>query len=104
MSRLLVSSVVAPVSAGPEGEPRPSPGADVDAGGTAERALARALRDLGHEVVYAGPDQDPDRLAAAAAQEDVDAVVLTDDAGAADVVAALDRRGAGDVVVCLATA
>lgn len=46
--------------------------------------LARALRDAGHEVIHAGPQDAVESLAAAAVQEDADLVALllgADDAG-----------------------
>jgi methylmalonyl-CoA mutase cobalamin-binding domain/chain len=41
-------------------------------------AVPRSLRDGGHEVVHAGGLTSPEEIAAAAVQEDVDAVVLLD--------------------------
>ncbi|MFC5286163.1 hypothetical protein ACFPM7_03800 [Actinokineospora guangxiensis] len=55
--------------------------------------LARELRDHGAEVVYTGPDE-PARVAAAAVQEDVDAVVCDDPPAVAGHLAGL---GADDV-------
>jgi methylmalonyl-CoA mutase C-terminal domain/subunit len=49
---------------GPEDEP------------SAVVALARALRDAGHEVIHAGPQDEAEALAAAAVQEDADVVAL----------------------------
>ena len=41
------------------------------------KVVARALRDAGFEVIYTGLHQTPDQIAAAAIQEDVDAVGLS---------------------------
>ena len=41
------------------------------------KVIARALRDAGMEVIYTGVRQTPDMIAAAALQEDVDAVGLS---------------------------
>lgn len=43
--------------------------------------LARALRDAGHEVIHAGPQEAVESLAAAAVQEDADVVALLLGAG-----------------------
>jgi methylmalonyl-CoA mutase C-terminal domain/subunit len=71
--------------------------------------VARALRDAGMEVVYAGPDQTPEELAATAVQEDVDAVVLAGaPEGSGTLVARLTEllgaRGGDDVAVVPADA
>jgi methylmalonyl-CoA mutase C-terminal domain/subunit len=68
------------------------------------KVVARALRDAGFEVVYTGLHQTPEMIAAAAVQEDVDAVGLSILSGAHNtlfpkVVALLRERGAGDIVV-----
>ena len=68
------------------------------------KVVARALRDAGYEVVYTGLHQTPDMIAAAAVQEDVDAVGLSIMSGAHNtlfpaVMDALRARGADDVVV-----
>lgn len=68
------------------------------------KVVARALRDAGFEVVYTGLHQTPDMVAAAAVQEDVDAVGLSIMSGAHNtlfpaVMDALRKRGADDVVV-----
>lgn len=68
------------------------------------KVVARALRDAGFEVVYTGLHQTPDMIAAAAVQEDVDAVGLSIMSGAHNtlfpaVIQALAARGAPDVVV-----
>ncbi len=41
------------------------------------KVVARALRDAGFEVIYTGLHQTPEQIAAAAIQEDVDAVGLS---------------------------
>ncbi len=68
------------------------------------KVVARALRDAGFEVIYTGLHQTPDMIAAAAVQEDVDAVGLSIMSGAHNtlfpaVIDALKRRGADDVKV-----
>jgi len=68
------------------------------------KVVARALRDAGFEVVYTGLHQTPEMIAAAAVQEDVDAVGLSIMSGAHNtlfpaVVRALEGRGAYDVIV-----
>jgi methylmalonyl-CoA mutase, C-terminal domain len=68
------------------------------------KVVARALADAGYEVVYTGLHQTPEMIAAAAVQEDVDAVGLSIMSGAhmtlfPAVLAALKARGAGDVLV-----
>ena len=68
------------------------------------KVVAQALRDAGFEVVYTGLHQTPEAIAAAAVQEDVDAVGLSIMSGAHNtlfpaVIAALKARGAGDVLV-----
>jgi methylmalonyl-CoA mutase C-terminal domain/subunit len=68
------------------------------------KVVARALRDAGFEVIYTGLHQTPEMIAAAAVQEDVDAVGLSILSGAHNtlfpkVVALLRERGAGDIVV-----
>jgi methylmalonyl-CoA mutase C-terminal domain/subunit len=68
------------------------------------KVVARALRDAGFEVVYTGLHQTPDMIAAAAVQEDVDAVGLSIMSGAHNtlfpaVLEALRARDAGDIVV-----
>jgi methylmalonyl-CoA mutase C-terminal domain/subunit len=66
--------------------------------------VARALSDAGYEVVYTGLHQTPDQIAAAAVQEDVDAVGISILSGAhltlfPAIVDELKGQGAGDVVV-----
>ena len=68
------------------------------------KVVARALRDAGFEVVYTGLHQPPEMIAAAAVQEDVDAVGLSIMSGAHNtlfpaVIAALRARGADEIVV-----
>jgi methylmalonyl-CoA mutase C-terminal domain/subunit len=68
------------------------------------KVVARALRDAGFEVIYTGLHQTPEMIAAAAVQEDVDAVGLSIMSGAHNtlfpaVLDALRARGATDVAV-----
>jgi methylmalonyl-CoA mutase C-terminal domain/subunit len=68
------------------------------------KVIARALRDAGFEVIYTGLHQTPEMIAAAAVQEDVDAVGLSIMSGAHNtlfpaVIEELKNRGAGDIVV-----
>jgi methylmalonyl-CoA mutase C-terminal domain/subunit len=68
------------------------------------KVVARALRDAGFEVIYTGLHQTPEMIAAAAVQEDVDAVGLSIMSGAHNtlfpaVIDELRKRGAGSVVV-----
>lgn len=68
------------------------------------KVVARALRDAGFEVIYTGLHQTPEMVAAAAIQEDVDAVGLSIMSGAHNtlfpaVIDELRKRGADDVVV-----
>jgi methylmalonyl-CoA mutase, C-terminal domain len=68
------------------------------------KVVARALRDAGFEVVYTGLHQTPEMIAAAAVQEDVDAVGLSIMSGAHNtlfpaVIAALRARGADEIIV-----
>jgi methylmalonyl-CoA mutase C-terminal domain/subunit len=68
------------------------------------KVVARAFRDAGFEVIYTGLHQTPEMVAAAAVQEDVDAVGLSIMSGAHNtlfpaVMDALAQRGANDVVV-----
>src|ERR1700733_1533341 len=65
---------------------------------------ARALRDAGVEVIYAGLHQTPEQIVAAAIQEDVDAVGLSVLSGAhmtlfPRVIELLNEQDAGDIVV-----
>jgi methylmalonyl-CoA mutase C-terminal domain/subunit len=68
------------------------------------KVVARALRDAGFEVIYTGLHQTPEMVAAAAIQEDVDAVGLSIMSGAHNtlfpaVIDELRKRGGDDVVV-----
>jgi methylmalonyl-CoA mutase C-terminal domain/subunit len=68
------------------------------------KIIARALRDAGFEVIYTGLHQTPEMIAAAAIQEDVDAVGLSIMSGAhmtlfPAVIDNLRQRGAADVLV-----
>jgi methylmalonyl-CoA mutase, C-terminal domain len=68
------------------------------------KVVARALRDAGFEVVYTGLHQTPEMIAAAAVQEDVDAVGLSIMSGAHNtlfpaVMDALATHGADDIAV-----
>ncbi len=68
------------------------------------KIVARALRDAGMEVVYTGLHQTPEQIAAAAIQEDVDAVGLSVLSGAhnhlfREVMAKLAEGGGEDIPV-----
>ncbi len=68
------------------------------------KVIVRALRDAGFEVIYTGIRQTPDMIAAAALQEDVDAVGLSLLSGAhmtlfPEVVKTLRKKGLKDVLV-----
>jgi methylmalonyl-CoA mutase C-terminal domain/subunit len=68
------------------------------------KVVARALRDAGHEVIYTGLRQTPEQIAAAAIQEDVDAVGLSILSGAhnsllPEVTRLLREQGGGDILV-----
>ena len=68
------------------------------------KVVARALRDAGFEVIYTGLHQTPAMIAAAAVQEDVDAVGLSIMSGAHNtlfpaVIQELKKRGATDILV-----
>ena len=68
------------------------------------KVLALALRDAGIEVIYTGLRQQPEQIAAAAVQEDVDVVGLSCLSGAHNVlfprvVELLKEQGAGDILV-----
>jgi len=68
------------------------------------KVVAAALRDAGFEVIYTGLHQTPEMIAAAAVQEDVDAVGLSILSGAHGVllpavVQALATRGGSDIKV-----
>jgi methylmalonyl-CoA mutase C-terminal domain/subunit len=66
------------------------------------KAVARALRDGGFEVIYLGLRSRPDAIAKAATDEDVDAVGLGILSGGhlgvtRDVIAALEAAGGGEI-------
>ncbi|MFN7940687.1 MAG: cobalamin B12-binding domain-containing protein [Thermoanaerobaculia bacterium] len=68
------------------------------------KVVARALRDAGFEVIYTGLRQTPEQIAAAAIQEDVDAVGLSILSGAhnrllPEIARLLRDQGAGDMLV-----
>lgn len=68
------------------------------------KVVARALRDAGYEVIYSGLRQTPEQIAAAAIQEDVDAVGLSILSGAhnsllPEITRLLQEQGADDVLV-----
>lgn len=68
------------------------------------KVVARALRDAGYEVIYTGLRQTPEQIAAAAVQEDVDAVGLSILSGAhnallPEVTRLLKEQGAEDILV-----
>jgi methylmalonyl-CoA mutase C-terminal domain/subunit len=68
------------------------------------KVVARALRDAGYEVIYSGLRQTPEQIAAAAVQEDVDAVGLSILSGAhnsllPEITRLLREQGAGDILV-----
>ena len=68
------------------------------------KVVARALRDAGMEVIYTGLHQTPDQIAAAAIQEDVDAVGLSCLSGAhmtlfPRVVELLKEQGGEEILV-----
>ncbi|MCM3720321.1 methylmalonyl-CoA epimerase [Fictibacillus phosphorivorans] len=66
--------------------------------------ISQALRDYGMEVIYTGLRQTPEQIAAAAIQEDVDAIGLSCLSGAhnelfPEVMRLLQERGADDIIV-----
>ena len=68
------------------------------------KIIARALRDAGMEVIYTGLRQTPEMIAAAALQEDVDAVGVSILSGAHNtlcprIVQLLRERGMDDCMV-----
>ncbi len=68
------------------------------------KVVARALSDAGYEVVYTGLHQTPEMIAAAAVQEDVDAVGLSIMSGAhltlfPAVIRELEAKGGKDIMV-----
>jgi methylmalonyl-CoA mutase C-terminal domain/subunit len=70
------------------------------------KVIARALRDAGMEVIYTGLRQTPEMIAAAALQEDVDAVGISILSGAHNtlcprIVQLLREQGMDDCLVLL---
>ena len=68
------------------------------------KVIARALRDAGMEVIYAGLHQTPEMIAATAVQEDVDVVALSILSGAhmtifPKVQALLKEKGVEDILI-----
>lgn len=68
------------------------------------KVIARALRDAGMEVIYTGLRQTPEMIAAAALQEDVDAVGISILSGAHNtlcprIVSLLHEQGMNDTLV-----
>src|SRR3712207_5748648 len=68
------------------------------------KVIARALRDAGMEVIYTGLRQTPEMIAAAALQEDVDAVGVSILSGAHNtlcprIVSLLREKGMNDCLV-----
>ena len=68
------------------------------------KVVSRALRDAGYEVIYTGLRQTPEQIAAAAIEEDVDAVGLSLLSGAHNalfprVIELLREQGADDILV-----
>ncbi len=68
------------------------------------KIVARALRDAGMEVVYTGLRQTPEQIAAAALQEDVDAIGISILSGAHNTIVPricelLRQQGLDDVLV-----
>jgi methylmalonyl-CoA mutase C-terminal domain/subunit len=68
------------------------------------KVIARALRDAGMEVIYTGLRQTPEKIASAAVQEDVDALLMSILSGAHDylfprVMELLKAKGVKDILV-----
>jgi len=68
------------------------------------KVIARALRDVGMEVIYTGLRQTPEQIVDAALQEDADAIGLSVLSGAHNhicprVIELLRQRGLDDVLV-----
>lgn len=68
------------------------------------KVIARALRDAGMEVIYTGLRQTPEMIAAAALQEDVDAVGISILSGAHNtlcprIVSLLHEQGMNDCLI-----
>lgn len=68
-----------------------------------EPSLGRAMRDAGHEVVFLGPDNTPEQVAATAVQEDVDLVALTEATDADRITALLAELDVDDIDVTVFT-
>lgn len=66
-------------------------------------AVARVLRDAGHEVVHAGSLAGPEQVAAAAVQEDVDVIAVVvataEGAGESRLREVLASSGAPDIAI-----
>lgn len=60
---------------------------------------ARAMRDAGMEVIYAGPHREPERIVHTALQEDADAIALTGMTALEQIRDLLTAQRADDVVV-----
>jgi methylmalonyl-CoA mutase C-terminal domain/subunit len=70
------------------------------------KVIARALRDAGMEVIYTGLRQTPEKIAAAALQEDADVIGLSILSGAHNhiaprLMALLKDQGMDDVLVLI---
>lgn len=68
------------------------------------KVVARALRDAGMEVIYAGLRQTPEMVVQAAVQEDVDVIGLSIHSGAHNyiierVLELLKQQGADDIIL-----
>ena len=68
------------------------------------KVVARALRDAGMEVIYAGLRQTPEMIVQSALQEDVDVIGLSIHSGAHNyiverLVELLEQNGAGDIIL-----
>lgn len=68
------------------------------------KVVARALRDAGMEVIYAGLRQTPEMVVQAAVQEDVDVIGLSIHSGAHNyiikrVLELLKEQGADDIIL-----
>lgn len=68
------------------------------------KVVARALRDAGMEVIYAGLRQTPEMIVEASIQEDVDVIGLSIHSGAHNyvvkrVLELLEERQAGEIMV-----
>jgi methylmalonyl-CoA mutase C-terminal domain/subunit len=68
------------------------------------KVVARALRDAGFEVIYAGLRQTPEMIVEAALQEDAQVIGLSIHSGAhmtlfPRVIEVLKEKGAGDILV-----